>query len=145
MREDSWDIWTAVHGLPSIFASPYLWWAGYSYTGFPFPERWGKQKNGFRPTGSLIHLAEFNRIRRRIIETKATLMVPLLDIFPNPYPSTRRLSQASLFRVMAYITEFIHHRVPGFLSSRPNWVPPTPHPQESVAMSILRQASPFHT
>jgi hypothetical protein len=25
------------------------------------------------------------------------------------------------------------YRVPGLLSSRPNWVPPPPHPQESVA------------
>ncbi len=27
----------------------------------------------------------------------------------------------------------LNHRVPGFLSSHPNWVPPPPHPQASVA------------
>ncbi len=31
----------------------------------------------------------------------------------------------------------VHYRVPGFLSSRPNWVPQPPYPQGSVALSSL--------
>jgi hypothetical protein len=34
---------------------------------------------------------------------------------------------------MATITEYTDYRVPGFLSNRPNWVLPPPHPQGSVA------------
>jgi hypothetical protein len=30
-------------------------------------------------------------------------------------------------------TEYTDYRVPGFQSSRPNWVPQTPNPQASVA------------
>ncbi len=33
-------------------------------------------------------------------------------------------------------TEHRVNRVPGFLSGRPNWVPPFPNPQESVASSL---------
>ncbi len=42
-----------------------------------------------------------------------------------------------------YCTEnlslYLHteYRVPGILSSRPNWVPPPPHSQRSVALSTF--------
>jgi hypothetical protein len=36
-------------------------------------------------------------------------------------------------------------RVPGFLSSRPNWLPPPPHPQASVAPAFGSRGGGTHS
>jgi hypothetical protein len=59
-----------------------------------------------------------------------------------PSPSRSKSAKAFLQRKSSLPRQTKHqdhrvYRVPGFLSSRPNWVPPLPHPQASVASPPL--------
>ncbi len=47
-----------------------------------------------------------------------------------------------MLEIERWVGEGVEHRVfrvPGFLSSRPNWVPPSRHPQASVAPPLWVQ------
>jgi hypothetical protein len=66
------------------------------------------------------------------------MLIACLYSKANIYCTNINDNKCSVLDMFLFLFAITVYRVPGFLSSRPNWVPPLPHPQEIGAPLVVK-------